>query len=133
MGLTIQWDCQNHAVHLLILGYVQKALTRFKHPSPNQLQYQPHPHVPPKYGQKQQFIKPEDNTTPLDKKKTKFIKEVTGTFLFYAQAVNSTMLTALNSIASQQAHPTEQTLDYAATNDKAVVTYHARSTVMPCI
>ena len=50
----------------------------------------------------------------------KFIQEVTGTFLYYARAVDATMLTALGSIAPQQANPNERTmqklkqlLDYA--------------------
>ena len=34
-----------------------------------------------------------------------FDQEVTGTFLYYAQAVDATMLPALGSILSQQANP----------------------------
>ena len=67
-------------------------------------------HVPPKCGQKQQFVEPEDITLSLDKKMIKFIQQVTNTFLFDAQAVNSTMLTVFSVNASEQAKPTENTL-----------------------
>ena len=134
VGLTVQWAYKNHAVQML--GYVQKALTWFQHPNPKWPQYQPHPNVPHKYGQKQQFFKPEDKTIPLDEKKTKFIQEVTSMVLFCAQAINSTMLTSLSAIASEQANPTEQMfkwtkqfLDYA-TNNEAVVAYHASNMIL---
>ena len=140
VGLKIQWDYKNCAVHMLMLGHIQKVLTQFQHAKLKWPQYQPNPHVPFQYGQKQQFVMPDHNTTPLDMKETKFIQEVMGMFLFYAWAIDSTMLTALNAIASQQANPTKKMLkqmlkwmlkqtkhflDYAATKDKAVVTYHA--------
>ena len=57
--------------------------------------------------------------------------------LFYARAIDSTMLTALSMIVSQQVHPTEQTptcikyfLDYSTTNNEAVITYHASDMVL---
>ena len=53
---------------------------------------------------------PEDITLTLDKKTTKFIQEVTGTFLFYASTIDSTILTALSPIAAEQANPTEKML-----------------------
>ena len=120
-----------------MLRYAQKALTRFQHPYPRKPQYQPHPHVLPKYGQKQQIMEPEDTTLPLNKKATKFIQEVTGTFLFYACIINNTMLTALSAIAAVQAKPTTKTLlktkpflDYIKMNDKAIVTYQASNMIL---
>ncbi len=69
---------------------------------------------------------------PLNKAGKKFIQEVTGIFLYLAQAVNSTMLTPLSALASKQAAPTENTmqdclqfLDYAASQEDAIVTYRA--------
>jgi hypothetical protein len=79
-----------------------------------------------------QYAEPEDTTPKLNKDEKKFIQEVTGTFLFYARAIDSTMLTALSALASEQANPTEATmkkckqfLDYAASQDEAIVTYKA--------
>ena len=111
-------------------GYVQKALKRFKHTKPSKPQNQPYPHVPIKYGAKVQYAEPTDSSPPLDKDDKKFIQEVTGTFLYYARAIDSTMLTALSALASEQASPTQKTmekckqfLDYAASQPEAVVTY----------
>eukprot|EP00804_Cyclotella_cryptica_P020407 CCRYP_012629-RA/>CCRYP_012629-RA protein AED:0.27 eAED:0.27 QI:0/0/0/1/0/0/4/0/557 len=57
-----------------------------------------------------QYAEP-DNTSPqLNKEATRFIQEVTGTFLYYARAIDSTMLTALSALASELAHPMEATM-----------------------
>ncbi len=58
-----------------------------------------------------------------------FIQEVTGVFLYLAQAADSTMLTALSSLTSKQAAPTErmmqkclQFLVYTASQEDTIVT-----------
>jgi hypothetical protein len=45
---------------------------------------------------KAQYVEDEDKSALLGKQDKKFIQEVTGTFLFYARAVDTTMLTALS-------------------------------------
>ena len=57
-----------------------------------------------------------------------FAQEVTGTFLYYARSVNTTILTVLISIATQQANPTDNTiqkvkqfLDYDTTHPDTIV------------
>ncbi len=84
-----------------------------------------------------QYAKAEDVTQLLSKEETKYIQQVLGTFLYYGRAVDSTMLTALSSIASNQAEPTKETmsniklfLDYAASNQDAIITYHASDMVL---
>jgi hypothetical protein len=91
-------------------GYVKKALIRFKHRPAAKPQHQPHPHLPIKYGEKKQTSEPEDTSPKLNREETKFVQEVTGVFLFYARAVDSTMLVALSAIAAEQGSPTHQTL-----------------------
>ena len=132
VGIHFDWDYNKREVHLSMPGYVKKALKRFQHQTPTKPQNQPHPHIPPKYGAKVQYAEPEDTTPKLNKEEKKFIQEVTGTFLFYARAIDSTMLTALSALASEQANPTEATmkkckqfLDYAASQEEAVITYKA--------
>jgi len=78
-----------------------------------------------------------DASPPLDKAGKKFIQEVCGTLLYYARAVDCTMLAALGSIATQQANPTQltltktrQLLDYATTHPDAIVTYRASDMVL---
>ena len=77
---------------------------------------------PPNYGAKQQFSEAESNEPVLGKEAKKYIQQVLGTFLYYARAVDLTMLAALSAIASEQASPTqstmkkvEQFLDYVRT------------------
>ena len=137
VGITLDWDYKQHEVHLSMPEYVERALARFGHPSPDKPQHQPHPHTIPTYGATVQYAKPEDTSRRLSPSEKKFIQEVTGVFLYYGRAVDSTMLTALSAIASAQAEPTEDTmtrckqfLDYAATHQDAIITYKKSDMVL---
>ena len=103
---------------------------------PKKPQHQPHPHVKPAYGQKVQYAVV-DETAPIDKEGKRFIQQVTGTFLYYARAVDPTMLVTLSAIASAQSNPTQETmkkckmfLDYAATHPDAIITYRSSDMVL---
>ena len=137
LGLDLDWDYDNRLVHISMLDYVADALKRFHHTRPRKPQHQPHAHIKPTYGAKQQFAPDSDDSPPLNPADKKFVQEVTGTFLYYARAVDLTMLTALGSIATQQANPTEHTmqkvkqfLDYAATHPDTIITYQASNMVL---
>ena len=88
-------------------GYFKKAFNRFKHETPNKIQRSPHPHVITNYGAKTQYAKEDDVSPPLSADETKFIQAVAGMLLYYARAVDATILTALSSIATEQAKPTQ--------------------------
>ncbi len=101
------------------------------------MQNLPHSHVEPTYGAKAQYVEQEAPSIPLDKEGQKYIQAVTGTLLYYSRAVDPTMLVALNAIAMQQASPTQRTmervkqlLDYCASQEEAVLTYHARNMIL---
>ena len=120
-----------------MISYARDALNRFNHAAPQKPQYQPFPHVKPNYGAKAQYSAAGDTPTPLSKDKERLVQEVVGTFLYYARAMESTMLPELGSIASQQVSPTEQTmqrvqqlLDYASTHPDAIITYCASDMVL---
>jgi hypothetical protein len=137
LGMNIDWDYINKNVHVSMLDYVPEALVRFQHPQPIKPQHQPYPHVKPIYGATKQYVMAADTSSPLNKAGKKFIQEVIGTFLYYARCVDSTMLAALGSLATQQANPTTNTmskvkqfLDYAATHPDAIVTYQASNMVL---
>ena len=139
IGLTFDWDYRKRQVHVLMPGYRDLALIRFKHRTPKTRQDQPYKHVIPNYGAKIQFALGPDGTPLLDKDGKKFVQQVTGTFLYYARAVDSTMLVALSALASEQASPTQKTmekvmtfLDYAASQEEAVITYNASDMVLAC-
>jgi hypothetical protein len=87
------------------------------------------------YGVKVEHANPPNTSPPFDKAGKKFIQEVTGVFLYLAQADNLMMLTALSANASKQAAPTEKTmqkclqfLDYTASQKVAIVTYRVSNT-----
>ena len=65
------------------------------------------------------------------------MQRVYGTFLYYSIAVDQTMLVALNSIATAQAHSTTTTmggivwlLNYVATYYDATIHYHASNMIL---
>ena len=137
IGITFDWDYRNRKVHLTMPGYIRKALQRFGHERPRRQQNSPHPHVAPIFGAKAQYVEVETPSTPLDKEGQKYVQAVTGTLLYYSRAVDSTMLVALNAIATQQASPTfttkervKQLLDYCASQEEAVLTYHASDMIL---
>jgi hypothetical protein len=73
-------------------------------------------------GQKRNIHKWKTISPPLLRPEQKFIQEVCGVFLFLAHAVDGELLPVLSLLNSQQANPTEKTmelrkhfLDYMAT------------------
>ncbi len=135
--MNMDWDYNGRKVHISMLNYFSKSLTRFQHQAPSKLQHQPYPHVKPNYGVKAQYTEDTDTSELLPKEDKKFIQELIGTFLYYAQFVSSTMLAALGSIATKQASPTKNTmkkvqqfLDYASTHPDAIVTHHVSDMVL---
>ena len=104
---VIDWDYEGGEVHISMPDYIDEAFTRFKHLRPRHPQDQPHPHVPPNFGAKQEFAEHRDDSPLLDKAGKKYIQQVVGTLLYYARAADCTMLAALGSIATQQAKPTQ--------------------------
>jgi len=137
IGLTIEWDYENRKARIHMPGYLEKAFTRFKHEAPPKIQNSPHPHVIPQYGVKIQYAKDDDESPPLSKEETKYIQAVAGTLLYYARAVDTTILTALSSIATEQAKPTQETmkkvkqlLDYCATQEEAMITFNSSKMIL---
>ena len=74
---------------------------------------------------------------PIPEEQKRRIQNIIGTFLYYARAVDCTMLPALNTLAEQQSSPTKNTeaaithfLDYAATNPSAIIHYKASDMIL---
>jgi hypothetical protein len=99
IGIHLRWDYVTHQVHLFMPGYVNKALTVFKHKQKCK-QDQPFPHTPIKYGAWKQYAKTHSSSSKLDKQEEKIIQKVCGKFIFYGRAVDSTLLVPLSAIAS---------------------------------
>ena len=118
-------------------GYIDKLRARYKHEMPDRPHHSPHKAPPKVYSKAAQDTIPDDVTAKLDGKRVKAIQQVVGGVLYYARAVDSTVLPALSSIASEQASATEMTekkaaqqLNYLATHSKAVVRYYASDMIL---
>ena len=106
-GLTLSWDYTNQTCDISMPGYIECALQHFTHPPPMCPQHLPHAWTKPIYGAKIQYAEPIDDLPLLDAANTKCIQEILGTLLFYARAVDNTMLTTIGTIATQQSKGTK--------------------------
>jgi hypothetical protein len=119
--------------------YVSKALAKFQHLKPTSAQHAPHQWSQPVYGQKVLYAN-EDKSSLLNKTDTQRVQLVSGTFLYYARAVDPTILPVLNEISSRQPKPTILTgkacdlfLDYLATYPNATICYYASDTILSVV
>ena len=71
----------------------------------------PEPKLTHTLRRKVQYVDQESDEQEVSKEKKVYIQQVLGTFLYYARAVDSTMLVALSAIASSQSAPTEETME----------------------
>ena len=85
--------------------YVKQALKEFEHLKPNRHHYSPSRVDRPDYGSRVQYVKI-DETDPMTAQDIKRKQRVCGKFLFYARAIDNTMLHALNDIAISEKHQT---------------------------
>jgi hypothetical protein len=130
-GLTIQWNYQDNYVAISMPNYVAAALHKFQHPATTKPKDAPHAWIQPNYGAKQQYAAAPDISERLPPTEITRIQQILGTFLYYAIAVDSTMLVTLGTlVASTQANATVTTaeaivqlLNYAATHHNAVVRF----------
>jgi hypothetical protein len=131
-GLTLHWNYRDRTCDVSMPGYIERALQRFQHAAPSRPQHSPYPHTKPDYGAKTQYA-PEPDTTPkLDAANITHLQEVLGTLLYYARAVDLTMLVAIGTLATEQSTGTEKTLanlvhllNYCATHPNAILRYTA--------
>jgi hypothetical protein len=136
IGITLDWDYKKQQVHLSMPNYVKKALKQFQH-IVGKLQHSAYPSVPIQYGAKKQYATQELTAPLLDDKVKRFIQQVCGKLLFLGKAVDSTLLCPISAIAFQSStlttdtmQQTFQLLNYLATQEDAVLSYHASDMVL---
>ena len=136
-GINLDWDYTKRTLRISMPKYIPKLLQRHAHSPPSTPQHSPHQAPPRAYGKASQTPVPTDDSQLLPKDRLKRVQAVIGSVLFYARAVDNTVLVALSSIAMSQAKATEQTekhvqqlLDYLATNPNASVLYRASDMVL---
>ena len=91
-GLTIDWHYDHGYVSISIPGYIVEALRKFQHVPPKYPQHAPHTCTTPVYGQKIKYALPPSSLPILDAKGIKRIQSINGNFLYYARAINSSMI-----------------------------------------
>jgi hypothetical protein len=104
-GMTLKWDCDKRTYDISMPDYVSNVLSKFQHGAPKHQQHTPSPYVTPVYGAKTQYAM-NDETPPLTAQQCLTIQKVTGSVLYYARAVDPTVLMPLNDIATEQTKAT---------------------------
>jgi hypothetical protein len=135
-GMTLKRDYKHRTCDISMPGYVSNVLRKFQHDAPKHPQHTPSRYVTPVYGAKTQYAT-KDETPPLTAKQCLTIQKVTGSVLYYARAVDPTVMMPLNDIATEQTKATEKTqaatnqlLDYLATHPDATIRNHASDMIL---
>jgi hypothetical protein len=109
-GIALKWNYAKHHVDLAMAKYIMKQLTKYGRVAPLKPQHCPYLLNPIKHGKENQAPSPLDDSPLLNEAGKKRVQQIVGSFLYYAQAVDPTILMALSEISSQQAAPTENTM-----------------------
>ncbi len=116
-------------------GVYQKAIVEIQ--ARWQIQHCPYSLEPKRYGTDAQSPLPSDDTHKLTNSEIKKVQKIVRSNLYYARAVNMTVLMALSTIASEQTKGTKRTLekayqvlDYLATHPNATVKFRASDMIM---
>jgi hypothetical protein len=136
-GLTLDWDYKNRTVDLSMPGYIKAALHKYQHAAPERPEHAPHTWNPPIYGAKTQYVQDKITSPALFEKDVNKLQQLTGTLLYYARAVDATLIMPINVLASEQSKSTAVTADrviklinYCKTHPETKVRYHASDMIL---
>jgi hypothetical protein len=115
-------------VNISMPGYIKKKLQDYNHIASKCAQMCPYMPAPKRFGSEAQAPLPPDLSPKLDKAGIKKAQKLVGSILYYARAIDMTVLMALSTIAVEQTIATKRTLerctqllDYLAHNADAKV------------
>jgi hypothetical protein len=91
--------------------YIKASLQKYQHAAPGRPEHAPHTWNPPIYGAKTQYVEDETTSPALSDKDVNKLQQLTGTLLYYARAVDPTLLRPINVLASEQSRATAVTAD----------------------
>ena len=92
-------------------GYIERAQLRFRHVPSRLPEHSPHPWQRPNYGAKTQFVTVSNDAPAIDAVDKTRILEVLGMLLFFAQAIECTLLTAIGKLATEESQATNITME----------------------
>ncbi len=101
-GITLVWDYLRRTVDISMPGYITKKLQEYKHIKSKTIQTCPYSPAPKQFGIKAQRLLENDTSPRLDKNGIKRVQQIVGSILYFARAVNMTVLMALSTIAIEQ-------------------------------
>jgi hypothetical protein len=118
-------------------GYIKAALHKYQRAAPTLPEHAPHTWNPPVYGAKTQYVEDENNIPALSAKDVNKLQELTGTLLYYARALDPTLIMSINVLASEQSKATADTsdkiiklLNYCNTHPETKIRYHASDMIL---
>lgn len=115
LGFHIAFDDTAHTVSLSMPGYVDKLLERHADIIPSRTRSTPEDYIPINYHDHTPATRDPlpDSSPPLSEPDIKRLQSIIGSLLYYARAVDPTILHAVNHAASLQAQPTQAVLNRA--------------------
>ena len=136
-GMDLEWNYKRRQLKISMKDYIKNLMHKIQHPPPNKPEHNPHNWTPPKYGQTIQLAPLSDNLPILPVARIKRVQQIIGSLLYYARAVDNTILLTLNNIAAEQSQATTDTerqihklLNYVATHHNASITYKASDMIL---
>ena len=137
LGLTITWNYNAGWVDISLPDYIKKVLHKFQHSTPTKIQHAPHQWTEPVYGKTRQYAIEKDTDPTLNPTDKKLVQQISGNLLYYARAIESSILPALNEISHSQATPTSNTmqkckmlLDFCATHPTPTIRFNASDMIL---
>jgi hypothetical protein len=92
-------------------GYINAAPHKYQNPAPARPEHAPHTWNTPIYGAETQFVTEATSSPALSNKEINKLQQLTGTLLYYARAVDPTLIMPINVLSSEQSTATNVTAD----------------------
>ena len=109
-GISLDFHYNAKYVKILMPSYVHEQLIWYKPDPPRLPQYSPYDPKPIHYGKLSDGILVEPDIPLLEQADKKYTQQVVVSFLYYARAVDLTILLSLSAIAAEQVNPPERTM-----------------------
>jgi hypothetical protein len=118
-------------------GYIKAALHKYQHAAPARPEHAPYTWNPPIYGAKTQYVEDKTTSPALSDKYINKLQQIMGTLLYYARAVDPTLIMPINVLASEKSKATAVTADkviklinYCNTHPETKIRYHASNMIL---